>query len=260
VTIKSNLTLNPSVPRNIPLHVAIIMDGNGRWAQAHGLPRVLGHRAGTQNVRSIIAASIEQGIRYLTLYAFSTENWSRPGFEVKALMQLLSEYIDRETPHLHRMGVQIRHLGRMNGLSRSLQNKIHSAVNRTKGNSSITVSVALNYGARDDIVQAVRAILDSGITSDQLTEKHIADYLGTHGIPEPDLVIRTSGEYRLSNFLVWEMAYSELWFTPTLWPDFTSQTLDQAVVEYSQRKRRFGGLLDPHVSRVDASVETRIDS
>ena len=249
-------TPDSSKPRNIPAHVAIIMDGNGRWAQTHGMPRVLGHRAGTQNVRSIIAACIERGIRYLTLYAFSTENWSRPSFEVKALMQLLGEYIDRETPHLHRMGVQIRHLGQISGLSQSLQQKIRRAVDLTRDNLSIIVSVALNYGGRDDIVQAIRAILESGIAPEQLTEKHVAEYLGTRGIPEPDLLIRTSGEYRLSNFLVWETAYSELWFTPICWPDFNSEILDQALNEYSQRQRRYGALIDVPISPVTVSVET----
>lgn len=230
------------VDTSIPTHIAIIMDGNGRWARARGWPRLLGHRAGSQNVRTIIGACIERGVRFLTLYAFSTENWSRPKLEVRGLMHLIGDYIDRETPILHRMGVRFRHLGHLEQLSESLQKKIRNAVTLTRDNVRITVCVALNYGGRNDITRAVRGILASGVAPEEVNEKLVAEYLGTRDIPEPDLVIRTSGENRLSNFLVWETAYSELWFTPALWPDFNTNILDEALQAYAQRKRRFGGL------------------
>jgi undecaprenyl diphosphate synthase len=225
------------------------MDGNGRWAQQRGMPRLLGHRAGTQNVRKIIAACIERGVRFLTLFAFSTENWLRPFEEVRGLMYLLGEYIDRETPHLHAMGVQIRHLGRTEGLSTALQKKIRNAVEFTKNNSAITVCVALNYGGRNEIIHAVRTMVRKGIPSEEINEETFAAHLSTRDIPNPDLVIRTSGETRLSNFLIWETAYSEFWFTPTFWPDFTQVHLDEALQDYASRQRRFGGV--PVSNRVD---------
>lgn len=247
----TSLTLDSLTPRTVPTHIAIIMDGNGRWAKARGLPRLLGHRAGSQNVRAIIAACIERGVRFLTLYTFSTENWSRPKLEVRGLMHLIGDYIDREAPALHKMGVRFRHLGHIEELSQSLQKKIRRTIDLTRDNLNITVCVALNYGGRNDILRAVRNILASGVAVDQVTEKLVSEYLGTRDIPEPDLVIRTSGENRLSNFLIWETAYSELWFTEALWPDFNPQILDQAIESYSQRKRRFGGVLD---APVDAAI------
>ncbi|HUE98712.1 MAG TPA: isoprenyl transferase [Anaerolineales bacterium] len=225
-----------------PKHIAIIMDGNGRWAQQRGLPRLLGHKAGTKNVRKIIAACIERGVRVLTLFAFSTENWMRPFDEVRGLMYLLGEYIDRETPHLHRMGVQIRHLGRKEGLSPGLQRKIRNAVELTKENSAITVCVALNYGGRNEIIHAIRTMVGKGIPLEEINEETFAAHLCTKDIPNPDLVIRTSGETRLSNFLIWETAYSEFWFTPIFWPDFTHKYLDQAIQDYASRQRRFGSV------------------
>jgi undecaprenyl diphosphate synthase len=234
-------------PKNVPTHIAMIMDGNGRWAKSRGWPRLLGHRAGSQNIRTIIGACIERSVKFLTLYAFSTENWSRPKLEVAGLMHLIGDYIDRETPNLHKMGVKILHIGDINGLSKSLQKKIRWAVELTCNNKNITVAVALNYGGRHDIINAVRGILDSGVGSEQVTEKLVSEYLGTRDIPEPDLVIRTSGENRLSNFLVWETAYSELWFTPVLWPDFNPDILDQALNAYSGRSRRFGGVTAKNV-------------
>ena len=235
-----------------PEHIAIIMDGNGRWAQQRGLPRLFGHRAGTQNVRKIIAACIERGVRFLTLFAFSTENWLRPFEEVRGLMYLLGEYIDRETPHLHAMGVQIRHLGRSEELSTALQKKIRNAVELTKNNSAITVCVALNYGGRNEIIHAVRTMVRKGIPLEEINEESFAAHLSTRDIPNPDLVIRTSGETRLSNFLIWETAYSEFWFTSTFWPDFTQQHLDQAIHDYASRQRRFGGV--PVANRADGSA------
>jgi undecaprenyl diphosphate synthase len=229
----------------VPDHIAIIMDGNGRWASQRGLPRLLGHRAGTQNVRKIISACIERGVRVLTLFAFSTENWLRPRDEVRGLMYLLGEYIERETPHLHAMGVQIRHLGRLENLSTALQKKIRNAVELTKQNSTITVCVALNYGGRNEIIHAVRSMVDKGIPLEEINEETFAAHLCTRDIPNPDLVIRTSGETRLSNFLIWETAYSEFWFTPAFWPDFTDKHLDQAIREYAGRQRRFGTVPAP---------------
>ena len=247
---------NSPTTYNIPTHIAIIMDGNGRWAKERGWPRLFGHRAGSQNIRSIIAACIERGVRFLTFYAFSTENWTRPQLEVRGLMRLIGDYIDRETPNLHKMGVKIRHLGNIEELSQSLQDRIRNAVNLTRHNLNITVSVALNYSGRRDIIHAVRHILASGVTSEQVTEELIAENLGTRDIPEPDLVIRTSGENRLSNFLIWETAYSELWFTSVLWPDFNSEALDQALDAYSRRKRRFGGLVNVPAEPTANQLET----
>jgi undecaprenyl diphosphate synthase len=247
-----NTSLNSTQIQSIPKHIAIIMDGNGRWANQRSLPRLLGHRAGTQNVRKIIAACIERGVRFLTLYAFSTENWLRPLDEVRGLMYLLGEYIDRETPHLHGMGVQIRHLGRIEGLAAGLQKKIQNAVDLTKNNSVITVCVALNYGGRNEIIHAIRTMVSKGIPLEEINEESFAAHLSTRDIPNPDLVIRTSGETRLSNFLIWETAYSEFWFTSIFWPDFTQEHLDQAINDYSGRQRRFGTV--SVVSSTDANT------
>lgn len=247
-----NTRLKNAQIQSSPEHIAIIMDGNGRWANQRGLPRLLGHRAGTQNVRKIIAACIERGVRFLTLFAFSTENWLRPFEEVRGLMYLLGEYIDRETPYLHAMGAQIRHLGRVEGLSTGLQKKIQKAVELTKNNSAITVCVALNYGGRNEIIHAIRAMIRKGIPLEEINEESFAAHLSTRDIPNPDLVIRTSGETRLSNFLIWETAYSEFWFTSTFWPDFTQEHLDQAISDYSGRQRRFGSV--PAVSSMDGNT------
>lgn len=246
-----NLRLENTQIQSSPEHIAIIMDGNGRWANQRGLPRLLGHRAGTQNVRKIIAACIERGVRFLTLFAFSTENWLRPFEEVRGLMYLLGEYIDRETPHLHEMGVQIRHLGRVEGLSARLQKRIQKAVDLTKNNSEITVCVALNYGGRNEIIHAIRTMVRKGVPLEEINEESFAAHLSTREIPNPDLVIRTSGETRLSNFLIWETAYSEFWFTSTFWPDFSQEHLDQAINDYSGRQRRFGTV--PAVNSIDGN-------
>jgi undecaprenyl diphosphate synthase len=228
--------------RCVPRHIAMIMDGNGRWARKRGLPRLAGHRAGTENIRRIVTECAEQGVRYLTLYAFSTENWSRPSREVNGLMQILSEFIDRETMNLHKQGAQIRHLGRMDNVSELLRRKIHDAVNMTIANERITVAVAFNYGGRADIVDAVRALVAQGIAPDAIDEQAIAEHLSTRGMPDPDLIIRTGGEWRLSNFLIWQAAYSEYWSTPDFWPDFGLNHLRQAIDDYGQRERRFGGI------------------
>lgn len=226
----------------IPRHIAIIMDGNGRWARQRHLPRLAGHRAGTENIRRIVTECAEQGVHYLTLYAFSTENWSRPSAEVDGLMRILSDFIDRETINLHREGARLRHLGRLDNISAELRQKIRDAIELTRHNSRITLAVAFNYGGRADIVDAVRELIALGVKADEVTEEMIADHLSTRGMPDPDLIIRTSGEWRLSNFLIWQAAYSEYWTTPVYWPDFSPEHLRQAIYDYGQRERRFGGL------------------
>ncbi len=228
--------------RCAPRHIAIIMDGNGRWARQRGLPRLAGHRAGTENIRRIVTEAVEQQIPYLTLYAFSSENWSRPAHEVDGLMRILGEYIDRETGRLDEQGVRIRHLGRLDGLAPELRRKIQVATELTRANTRLTLAVALNYGGRADIVDAVRAIVAQGIAPDAIDERCIAEHLATGDMPDPDLIIRTSGEWRLSNFLIWQAAYSEYWTTPIFWPDFGAHHLRQAIHDYGQRERRFGGL------------------
>jgi len=231
---------NEHLPKKIPRHVAIIMDGNGRWAQERGLPRLAGHRAGTENLRRIIEACVEFGIRYLTIYAFSTENWYRPRDEVEGLMDIMEEVIDREVPKLHEQGVQIRHLGKMEGIRPELQKKLREAVELTRDNDRLILNVALNYGGRDEIVQAIRRMMREGLRPEEVTEETVSQYLYTAGIPDPDLVIRTSGEYRMSNFLLWQAAYSEWYFTPVYWPDFDKEELRKALEEYARRQRRFG--------------------
>ncbi len=224
----------------LPRHVAIIMDGNGRWARARGLPRLAGHRAGTQNIRPILEAAVEFGIEVLTLWAFSTENWGRPEQEVRGLLRLLEETIQRELPRLRDEGVQIRHTGRLDRLPPSLQEQIRRALEATAHNRRIILNVAFDYGGRADILQAVRRILADGIPPDQVDEDLFRRYLWTGDLPDPDLIIRTSGEYRLSNFMLWQGAYAELYITPTLWPDFTREDLAAALRDYASRERRFG--------------------
>lgn len=225
-----------------PRHIAIIMDGNGRWARQRGLPRLAGHRAGTENIRAIVTACVDLNISHLTLFAFSTENWNRPSLEVQGLMQILGEFIDRETRALHEQGVNLRHLGRLEGLSEWLGKKVSHAVELTRNNTGLTLSIAFNYGGRADIVDAVRALLAEGATLEGISEAAITNHLSTAGLPDPDLVIRTSGEWRLSNFLIWQCAYSEFWATSIYWPDFRPEHLRQAVTDYARRERRFGGL------------------
>lgn len=226
----------------IPQHVAIIMDGNGRWARQRNLPRLEGHRAGTENVRRVVQAFAQRGVRYLTLYAFSTENWSRPKEEVQGLMELLEATIQREGKALHKEKVRIRHLGRLDRLPPSLQQAIQDVLALTQHNEGLTLSVALDYGGRDEIVSAVRRILQDGIPPERVDEVLFARYLYTADLPDPDLLIRTAAEQRLSNFLLWQSAYSEFYFTPTFWPDFDEQEVARALEAYAQRQRRFGGL------------------
>lgn len=238
MTQQPNLTL----PEKIPTHVAIIMDGNGRWAISRGLPRMAGHRAGTENLRRVIEACIEFKIRYLTLYAFSTENWGRPQEEVQGLLRILEDVIDRELQQLFDQGVQLRHIGRLDRLTPHLRNKVLQAVELTRTNDRLILNVAFNYGGRDEIVSAIRGMLQDGVKVDDINETLVSKYLYTAGVPDPDLIIRTSGELRGSNFLIWQGAYSEWYFTSTYWPDFDKEELRKAVIEYSRRERRFGGV------------------
>lgn len=235
------MTSHPQVVR-VPYHVGIIMDGNGRWAQARGLPRLAGHRAGVGNIRPILEAAVEHGIKVLTIYAFSTENWSRPRAEVSGLMKILGDTIRRQLGELHGNGVQIRHSGRLAGIDTSLQHKIVDAVELTKHNERIILNVAFNYGGRAEIIDAVRHIIEDGLSPDTVTEEVFARYLYTGGLPDPDLIIRTGGEYRLSNFLIWQAAYAEYYATPTYWPDFDKEELLQALITFNERERRFGGV------------------
>jgi undecaprenyl diphosphate synthase len=227
---------------SLPRHVAIIMDGNGRWAEQRGLPRLAGHRAGVQNVRPILKCLDKHGVGYVTLYAFSTENWSRPENEVSGLLHLLEEVIDGEARELHKNGVRIRHVGRLEGLSPVLRKCISGAVKLTEKNTGMTFGVAFNYGGRMEILDATRQLIAEGVPPQNIDEKLFGDYLYTAGFPDVDLVIRTGGEIRTSNFLIWQAAYSEYYFTPVLWPDFSEEDLGKALLTYSQRQRRFGGL------------------
>lgn len=233
------------IPDRVPEHLAIIMDGNGRWARERGLPRIAGHRAGTENLRRILTSCTEFGIKVLTLYAFSTENWGRPPLEVRGLMNILESVIDRELEELHANGVQIRHIGRIEDLDPKLRQKVEQAIARTRGNDRLILNVALSYGGRDEIVGAVRRIVADGIAPEQIDELLIGYYMDTAGLPDPDLVVRTSGEMRLSNFLVWQAAYSEFYFTPVYWPDFDEEELRNALWHYARRERRFGLLSQP---------------
>ncbi|MEW5985483.1 MAG: polyprenyl diphosphate synthase [Chloroflexota bacterium] len=226
----------------IPTHLAIIMDGNGRWARQRGLPREAGHRAGVENLRRIIDTCVEFGIGILTIYAFSTENWGRPEGEVRALMRIFSRVLDQEVGELHAQGVCLHHLGDLSGIDPALQEKVKKAIELTQNNRRLILNVAFNYGGRAEILHAVRLMLEDGISPDYLTEERFSSYLFTSGLPDPDLVIRTSGELRVSNFLIWQAAYAEFYAAPENWPDFGRQELYNALLAYSQRDRRFGRL------------------
>jgi len=218
------------------------MDGNGRWAKKRGLPRLAGHRAGTENVRRAIKCLSDHDVKYVTVFAFSTENWSRPRREVQGLMRIMEEVIDRETINLHEDGVKLLHLGHLDGLSERLKQKVQHAVELTKHNTRGTLCIAFNYGGRAELVDAVKRILHEGIPPDAIDEALISRYLYTIELPDPDLIIRTGGEMRLSNFMIWQSAYSEYYATPTLWPDFGPEEIERALIAYSERERRFGGL------------------
>lgn len=229
-----------SLPDKMPSHIAIIMDGNGRWAKSRGLPRLAGHRAGTENLRRIIEACIEFGIKYLTIYAFSTENWGRPVEEVQGLMRLFEDVIDKELQELYDQGVQMRHIGRLDRLKPAFREKVLRAVEYTTGNSRLILNVAFNYGGRDEIVCAIQQMVRDGVTPEEITDELVSRYLFTAGVPDPDLIIRTSGELRGSNFLIWQGAYSEWYFPQTYWPDFDKEELRRALLEYGHRERRYG--------------------
>lgn len=226
----------------VPQHIAVIMDGNGRWARARGLPRVAGHRAGTENLRRVITSCVEFGVKYLTFFAFSTENWGRPQEEVRGLMIILADVIDKELAELHQEGVQLRHIGHLDRLDANVRQKILHAIDLTKNNDRLILNLAFNYGGRDEIICAIRQIITDGVKADEVTEELFSRYLFTAGTPDPDLIIRTSGEMRFSNFLIWQAAYAEWYVTPTLWPDFDREELRQAIQVYGQRDRRFGRL------------------
>jgi undecaprenyl diphosphate synthase len=241
---------NPTPPLDLPRtpdHVAIIMDGNGRWARSRGKPRLYGHRAGTQNIRRVIERFAEYNVSHLTLYAFSTENWDRPRYEVRGLMALLSRFLKRETQNLHNEGIRLLHIGDLSPLGEKLQKQISGAIELTKDNQRMTLAIAFNYGGRAEIVGAVRRIVDAGVPSEEIDEELFDRYLFTHGQPDPDLIIRTAGEMRISNFLLWQGAYAEFCFTNVYWPDFDVQHIDEALSAYSHRRRRFGGLLPDEI-------------
>lgn len=227
---------------SLPRHVAIIMDGNGRWASQRGLPRLEGHRAGARGIRKVVKAFADQGVKYLTLFAFSTENWSRPLEEIAGLVQLVAESVDREARFFHRHNIKLRHIGKLDRLPLELRRKVEAAIELTGNNTGMTLCLAFDYGGRSEIVDAVRHINKDGVSAKDITEATFSRYLGTRDIPDPDLIIRTGGEVRLSNFLLWQAAYSELYFTPVLWPDFSEKEIDEALLDYGQRQRRFGNL------------------
>ncbi len=226
---------------NPPYHVGIIMDGNGRWAKANNKRRIEGHRAGTENLRRTLRSSVEFGVQMLTIYAFSTENWKRPPFEVIGLMRILEDVIDRELEDLNKNGVQLRHIGRLERLRPSIRNKVLHAIEMTKQNDRLVLNVAFNYGGRQEIVDAVQRVVQDGIPADEITEETLSQHMYTAGCPDPDLIIRTSGEFRTSNFLIWQAAYAEYYITPTYWPDFDKAEYYKALYEFSTRDRRYGG-------------------
>ncbi|OQA91608.1 MAG: Ditrans,polycis-undecaprenyl-diphosphate synthase ((2E,6E)-farnesyl-diphosphate specific) [Elusimicrobia bacterium ADurb.Bin231] len=225
---------------DLPKHIAIIMDGNGRWAKKKGLGRIFGHRAGIESVRDIIRAANEIGISVLTLFAFSTENWNRPESEIRELFGILKYFLKKELNEIKKNGIVLRILGNISGLPSDVRSEVARAENDTRNNTGMILNVALNYGGRQEIIQAVNRIVSSGVKS--VDETEFERYLYTGAIPSPDLLIRTSGEYRISNFLLWQIAYTELYFTDVLWPDFRKEHLLEAIAEYQKRERRFGGL------------------
>jgi undecaprenyl diphosphate synthase len=224
-----------------PRHVAIIMDGNARWAQERGLSKQAGYRAGTENLRPLLQVFAERGVRYVTLFAFSTENWKRPKREINPLLRLIGRVIDRELAALHDNGVRLVHIGSLAPLSDDLRHRVEKAIELTRSNDRLTVCVAFNYGSRSEIVDAARRAVSAGISAEELTEETFEGYLDTAGLPDPDLVIRTAGEMRLSNFLLWQAAYAEFYATPVYWPDFDEAEVDRALQAYAGRERRFGG-------------------
>jgi len=234
--------MGPSKGRRLPQHVAIVMDGNGRWAAKRRKPRLYGHKQGALHTRDFVEMFASYGIPYLTLYAFSTENWNRPKAEVEGIIRLLSENLDQAVKIAHEQNIRIRHLGKEDRLPQEIQKKARAAIDLTRNNSGLTVNIAFNYGGRSEIVNAAQEIARRRVNINSLDERVFSGYLYTAGMPDPDLFIRTGGEMRLSNFLIWQSAYAELHFTPVLWPDFGRDELEKALEDYSQRQRRFGGL------------------
>jgi undecaprenyl diphosphate synthase len=234
----------PEPAGNVPRHVAIIMDGNGRWARARGKSRQAGHRAGTENIRRVIEQFAAHGVQVLSLYAYSTENWSRPPREVSALMKVLALALKNQVANFHRNNIRLMHLGRLDPLPTALRKQVTEALALTANNTRMTVCVAFNYGGRDEIVQAVRRIVAEGTPAEQVDEALLSAHMYTAGLPDPDLVIRTAGEVRLSNFLLWQAAYAELYSTPAYWPDFNADEVDRALEEYARRTRKFGAVVE----------------
>jgi len=228
--------------RRLPQHVAIVMDGNGRWAAKRRKPRLYGHKQGALHTRDFVEMFAAYGIPYLTLYAFSTENWNRPKVEVDGIIRLLSDNLDQAIKIAHGQNIRIRHLGKEDRLPQAVQKKARAAIDLTRNNSGLTVNIAFNYGGRSEIVNAAQEIARRRVKPDSLDESVFSGYLYTAGMPDPDLFIRTGGEMRLSNFLIWQSAYAELYFTPVLWPDFGRDELEKALADYGRRQRRFGGL------------------
>ena len=232
----------------LPAHVAIIMDGNGRWAEQRRLPRVEGHRAGIDSVRSVVETSARLGIEVLTLYAFSMENWKRPRTEINTLMMLLKRYLRLELETLLKNDIRFRVIGRPDHLRADVQQELRAAMERTAANNGMQFNIALNYGGRAEIIDAVRRLMDAGVAAADLDERRFGEFLYTAGQPDPDLLIRTSGEMRISNFLLWQIAYAEIWVTDTLWPDFRRRDLLEAIVAYQKRERRYGGITPGRVA------------
>ncbi len=228
----------------LPRHIAIIMDGNGRWAKRRHLPRIAGHRAGIRAVRQAVEACARLGVSYLTLYAFSAENWKRPHTEIKLLMDLLREYLRKEIAELNKQNIRLGVIGRIEELPKTVQKDLENALEKTAANTGLRLTLALNYGARAEMVDAVRTLAEKlrGNGALAVDESAISQHLYTREMPDPDLLIRTSGELRVSNFLLWQIAYAEIWVTETLWPDFTQNDLFQAIIDYQKRERRYGGL------------------
>jgi undecaprenyl diphosphate synthase len=242
LTVVGMAELSSRVSSRVPHHIAIIMDGNGRWAAKRGQPRLFGHRAGTNNLRRVLEAATKTGVKVVTIYAFSTENWERSKDEVSGLMTLLGEALAREAPKLHKNGIQIRHLGTLQGVPEHLARRIREALELTRHNDRLVLQVAFNYGGRAEIVEAVRRIVRQGVPPEQIDEELISRHLYTAGVPDPDLIIRTAGEMRLSNFLLWQASYAEYYSTPTFWPDFDEVELQRALDAYTARERRYGGV------------------
>ena len=232
----------------LPKHVAIIMDGNGRWAAQRHLPRVEGHRAGIESVREVVEGSARLGVQVLTLYAFSVENWKRPPTEVSTLMMLLKRYLRSELNTLLGNDIRFKVIGRMEDLARDVQRELRDAEEKTAANAGMQFNIALNYGGRAEIVEAARRMIADGLAPDQIDEARVSSYLYTAGQPDPDLLIRTSGEMRVSNFLLWQIAYAEIWVTDTLWPEFRQLHLFEAILAYQKRERRYGGIKQPAVA------------